>query len=290
MAFNNPISNMWLADPEAREYNGEYWIYVTNSDSYENQKNLSVIHSKDLNEFEVIPDIIDMPGYPHANRAIWAPSVVEKDGRYYIIFACNDIQSDDEIGGLEMGASDSPQGPFKSYCPTVVDKFVNGAQPIDAHFFKDDDGTIYLLYGGWGHCNIAVMNDTMDGFVPFENGEIFKEITPEGYTEGPCMFKRNGKYYFMWSSGNWTNGTYCVNYGIADKPYSEFDIKGLVLASEYPIAKGPGHNGFLHLKSENKWLVVYHRHFCDDDRGNARFICIDEMNFDGENILPIKMT
>ncbi len=37
--------------------------------------------------------------------------------------------------------------------------WVKGAQPIDAHQFKDDDGAVYLLYGGWRHCNIAVMNE-----------------------------------------------------------------------------------------------------------------------------------
>ena len=43
--------------------------------------------------------------------------------------------------------------------------------------------------------------------------------SPEGYVEGPVMFIRNGKYYFMWSEGGWTGSDYSVAYAIADSPF-----------------------------------------------------------------------
>ena len=30
------------------------------------------------------------------------------------------------------------------------------------------------------------------------------------------MLKHNGKYYFMWSEGDWTGPDYCVAYAIAE--------------------------------------------------------------------------
>ena len=114
---------------------------------------------------------------------------------YYLIFASNDIHSDDETGGLEIAVSSSPAGPFVNYTGRpLIDRFINYVQPIDAHLFQDDDGTVYLYYGGWEHCNVAIMNEEMNGFVPFENGDVFKQITPNNYVEGPCMLKRNGVY------------------------------------------------------------------------------------------------
>ena len=108
---------------------------------------------------------------------------------------------------------------------------------------------MYLYYGGWGHCNICKMNEEMTGFVPFEDGEVFKEITPPDYVEGPCMMKRGGKYYFMWSAGGWTNGTYRVNTCIADTPWGPFTEASTILSTgDSAIANGPGHNGFLYLK------------------------------------------
>ncbi len=82
--------------------------------------------------------------------------------------------------------------------------FYNGAQPIDQFAFKDKDGSYYLIYGGWRHCNIAKLNKNFTGFTPFNDSITFKEITPDGYVEEPFMFIRNGKYYFMWSEGGWT--------------------------------------------------------------------------------------
>jgi hypothetical protein len=69
--------------------------------------------------------------------------------------------------------------------------------------FKDKDSQYYMIYGGWKHCNITRLKDDFTGFLPFEDGSTFKEITPEGYVEGPFMFEKNGKYYFMWSEGGW---------------------------------------------------------------------------------------
>lgn len=288
--ITNPLSERWYADPEARFYEGEYWIYVTHSLPYHEQKNIDVLHSKDLVNWEICENIIDMSGFYGYRFAIWAPTVVEKNNKYYLIFASNDIHKDEETGGLEIAVADSPAGPFKAYTDTLVGKFVNRAQPIDAHLFKDDDDTVYLLYGGWGHCNIGILNDNMDGFITLDNGEFFKEITPENYVEAPCIMKKDSKYYFMWSSGNWTNGTYNVRYAVSDYIFSGYSKSECILKEDPKIATGPGHNGFLYVPEKDMYLMVYHRHKVGEQDGNARYLCIDQMQFDGEKIIPVKMT
>lgn len=291
--IRNPLDEGWYADPEARYYEGKYIIYVTHSLPYDEQKNHSCFVSEDLTHWKKIENIIDMSGFPWAKSAIWAPTIEEKDGKYYYIFASNDIPHKSDVGGLEIAVSDSPTGPFKALLDKpLVGEFHNGAQPIDAHLFKDDDGTMYLYYGGWGHCNICKMNDEMTGFVPFEDGEVFKEITPPDYVEGPCMMKRGGKYYFMWSSGGWGDGSYRVNTCISDKPWGPFTTAYTILSTgDSKIANGPGHNGFLYLPEEDQYLMVYHRHKPGIKDGNARFLCIDRMDLDENGIiLPVTMT
>ena len=51
-----------------------------------------------------------------------------------------------------------------------------------------------MYYGGWRHCNVVKLNDDFTGLVPFEDGEYYKEVTPERYVEGPFMFMKDGKY------------------------------------------------------------------------------------------------
>ncbi len=287
----NPIVSGWYADPEARFYNGKYYIYVTKSFSeYGKQLNIDAFSSSDLVHWEKHEDIIDMSGYPHVYRAVWAPTIVEKNDRYYLIFASNDIQSNEEKGGLEIAVSDSPAGPFRSFTEgSLVDRFINYAQPIDAHLFKDDDDKIYLYYGGWQHCNVAVMNEEMNGFIPFENGELFKPVTPQNYVEGPCMLKRNGKYHFMWSEGDWVNGTYHVCSSCSTNPL-EINPKGSVVLESSDLADGPGHNGYINIAGTDKWMIVYHRRIIGDTEAGHRVLCMDELNFQEDEILPVSMT
>ena len=289
----NPLDEGQYADPEARVYGGRYYIYVTHSLPYKEQQNHTCFVSDDLTHWRKIENIIDMSGFPRAVGAVWAPTIEEKDGKYYYIFADNDIPHMSKEGGLEIAVADSPEGPFRAFLDhPLVGEFYNGAQPIDAHLFKDDDGTMYLYYGGWGHCNIARMKDDMTGFVPFGDGVVFREITPPDYVEGPCMMKRSGKYHFMWSAGGWTDGTYRVNTATADTPWGPFEnVRTILSTGDSKIANGPGHNGFLYLPEEDQYLMVYHRHKPKNRDGNARFLCIDRMELDenGE-ILPVVMT
>ena len=291
--LSNPINPGWYADPEARFYEGEYWIYATRSRRYREQLNQDAFHSRDGKVWEKVESIIATEDFPHIWQAVWAPTIIEKDGKYYLVFATNDIQNNEQDGGLEIAVSDSPAGPFRRHMEGhLVGKFVNKAQPIDAHLFKDDDGTVYLYYGGWRHCNVAVMNDTMDGFIPFEDGEIFHEITPPEYVEGPCMLKKDGVYYFMWSVGGWGNDSYGVAYGRADTPFGPFPKEDQILRTDYDVAKGPGHHGFLQDANEpDKWYIVYHRRPLTEFDANSRQVCIDEMIFNEDGtIARVKMT
>jgi hypothetical protein len=46
------------------------------------------------------------------------------------------------------------------------------------------------------------------------------------------MFKKNGKYYFMWSEGGWTGPDYTVAYAIADSPFGPFKRIGKILQQD----------------------------------------------------------
>jgi len=282
----NPIVGGWYADPEARLYEGRYWIYVTTG-----ELNIDAFSSADLVTWEHHRHVIDMAGFPWVHKCVWAPTIIEKDGLYYLIFASNNIQSDGEIGGLEVSVSDSPGGPFRALLKEpLVGKFVNGAQPIDTHLFKDDDGKIYLYFGGWDHCNVAMMSPDMTGLVPFEDGEVFKEVTPERYVEAPCMLKKDGLYYFMWSTGFWTDGTYAVLYAVSGSPLGPFENAETLLESQPPVAEGPGHHGYLYYEPADEWLIVYHRRIIGDSAPGHRVLCIDRMNVGNGMIDGVVMT
>ncbi len=287
----NPVFPGWYADPEAVIFDKTYWIYPTFSAPYNKQVFMDAFSSKDLVNWKKHPGIIDTASVKWAKRAMWAPSVIKKNKQYFLFFGANDIQNDNEKGGIGVAVASSPGGPFRDYLGhPLIDRFHNGAQPIDQFVFQDGDKT-FLIYGGWKHCNIAQLNDNFDGFIPFSDGVTFREITPEGYVEGPFMFKRNGKYYFMWSEGGWTGPNYSVAYAIADQPTGPFKRIGKILQQDPLIATGAGHHSVISIPGRDEHFIVYHRRPLTEKDGNSRETCIDRLTFDANgNILPVKIT
>jgi len=288
----NPLFPGWYADPEAQIFGKTYWIYPTYSAKYKEQVFMDAFSSKDLITWKKHEKIIDTSGVKWANKAMWAPSITKKDGKYYLFFGANDIQSDKELGGIGVAVSNKPEGPFKDHIgKPLVAQFYNKAQPIDQYVFKDKDGQYYLIYGGWSHCNIAKLNKDFTGFIPNADGSIFKEITPEGYTEGPFMFIKDGKYYFMWSEGGWTGPNYHVAYAMADSPLGPFKRIGRILNQDPLIASGAGHHSIIQNPKTKQWYIVYHRRPLGEKDGNHRATCIEEMSFDKNGLIqPVKIT
>ena len=272
----NPIIKGWYADPEAAIFNNRYWIYPTYSDKYEQQVFFDAFSSDDLVHWKTHAHILDTAAVKWAKRAMWAPAIVEKDKKYYFFFAANDIQNNNEYGGIGIAVSDKPEGPFKDYLgKPLIDKFYNGAQPIDQFVFKDQDGQYYIIYGGWQHCNIARLRNDFKGIVPFDDGTAFKEITPKGYVEGPLMFMRNKKYYFMWSEGGWTGPDYSVAYAVGDNPFGPFERVGKILQQDTAVATGAGHHSIMHNANKDLWYILYHRRPFGETAANNRATCIE---------------
>jgi beta-xylosidase len=288
----NPVIKGWYADPEAVVADNEYWIFPTWSAPYNKQVFFDAFSSRDLVNWEKHERITDTGSVRWVKRAMWAPSVIENDGRWFLFFGGNDIQNNDQTGGIGVAVSSSPGGPYNDYLgKPLIGEFQNGAQPIDQFAFRDSDGQVYLIYGGWRHCNIVKLSSDFTALQPFPDGSVFKEITPQGYVEGPFMFIRNGKYYFMWSEGGWTGPDYSVAYAVSSSPFGPFERKGKILKQDPQIATGAGHHSVINIPGTDKYYIVYHRRPLNETDRNARVVCIDLMEFDKEgNILPVKMT
>ncbi|HKJ78747.1 MAG TPA: glycoside hydrolase family 43 protein [Prolixibacteraceae bacterium] len=299
----NPVFEGWYADPEGAVFDDRYWIFPTWSDDFEKQVFFDCFSSKDLVSWEKHANILDTAEVKWAKQAMWAPAIIEKDNKYFLFFGANDVQRPsspwwdenhpyNHFGGIGVAVSDSPAGPFRDYLgKPLIDTFYNDAQPIDQFVFQDLDGTYYFFYGGWGHCNLGKLNNDFTGFIPREDGTLFKEITPEGYVEGPFMFHRMGKYYFMWSEGGWTNDSYKVAYAMADKATGPFNRIGSILQSDTTIATGAGHHSVINVPGTDEWIMVYHRRPIPNEDRDHRVTCLDKMEFnENGTIKQIKMT
>lgn len=299
----NPIFDGWYADPEAVVFDDTYWVYPTYSAAFEDQLFLDAFSSPDLVHWTKHERILDTTTIKWLRQALWAPSIIQKEEQYFLFFGANDIQRpgrssynpENDINhydGIGIAVADTPQGPFQDYLgKPLISGFYNDAQPIDQFVFEDVDGSFYIFYGGWGHCNLGKLNSDFTGIEPWEDGTLFKEITPEGYVEGPFVFLRNNTYYFMWSEGNWTDNTYKVAYAMADSVMGPYKKIGTILESDPEIATGAGHHSVINIPNTDEWIMVYHRRPIPNEGRDHRVTAMDNMEFNVDGtIKPIQIT
>ena len=120
----NPIVEGWYADPEGVVFDNEYWIYPTLSDLppgadsvdfvglqketraihqvYNIQTYMDAFSSKDMVHWTKHPKVLSIENIKWLEFALWAPSVVQANGKYYLFFGGNDIQNDEQYGGLSL--------------------------------------------------------------------------------------------------------------------------------------------------------------------------------------------
>ena len=315
----NPIVPGWYADPEIRLYGQQFWLFPTYSagvttpdlpatfsqsqlqqraqpgiwSPFLKQTFLDGFSSTDLVNWTKHPRILDIQDVSWAAYAVWAPSAIAANGRYYLFFGANDIKNNQQLGGIGVAVSDTPEGPYRDALGApLIGEIHHGAQPIDQMIFKDDDGQYYLYYGGWKHCNVVKLSDDLLSLKPFADGEYYKEITPDkDYVEGSFMLKRKGVYYLMWSEGEWTGPDYSVAYAMASSPIGPFKRVGKILQQGFKIAKGAGHHSVVNIPGTDDWYIAYHRRPLDTDDGNHRLVAIDHLYFNQDGtIKPVIMT
>jgi beta-xylosidase len=267
------------ADPHIAVFGKRFYIYPT-SDGSEGWKSTSFTawSSKDLVKWKPEGVILDLPrDLTWAKERAWAPAIAHKNGKYYYYYS-----ADVNIG---VAVSNKPTGPFRDPIgKPLVRKAMLRGQMIDPMAFVDDDGAAYL-YWGQGNCNMVKLGEDM---ISYDSTKIVS-IKPKGYNEGSFVFKRNGKYYLMWSEFDTRDPRYSVAYATANSPLGPF-----VKAENRPVlkgkgvVKGAGHHSVVQVPGKDEWYIVYHRFKIPGGNGYNRETCISPMRFDKEgNILPV---
>ena len=269
----SPILSGDHPDPEVRIFNGKYYIYPTN----EGPEEFHAYSSDDLTNWVDEGAIFSLrTDCSWANINGWAPSVIERNGTYYLYYT-----AEAKIG---VATSSSPTGPFVDLGRPFIGSDPFTVDIIDAMAFIDDDGQAYLYYGGSNGARLVVRQLNPD-MVSFASGP--RDITPPNFTEAPFVVKRDGVYYMMYSNGSWFNETYNVQYSTASSPLGPWTYGGQILASADGIT-GPGHHAVVQMPGCDDYYMVYHRY---DNGQNFRTCHIDRMyfNLDG-SIRKVKMT
>lgn len=145
----------YMADPSAHVFNGKLYIYPShdresgiaendNGDHFDMcDYHCLILDDPQTGEARDCGLMLSVEQIPWAGRQLWDSDVVEKNGRYYLIFCMKD---QNDIFRLGVAVSETPEGPFVPQPDPI-----RGSYSIDPCAFRDDDGEIYVYFGGiWG--------------------------------------------------------------------------------------------------------------------------------------------
>ncbi len=277
--FENPVEMDNFPDPHVIEVKGTYYAYATNDDD----GNVQTLKSTDLVTWAKGPDALRALGKWAYVGKTWAPEVLAlNDGKYVLYYTANG--ADYGVQCIGTAVAKAPQGPFvdRSKKPLVCQQEQGGA--IDAHPFRDDDGSLYLL---WKNDGNAIGRDTFiysqrlsgDGLklVGKPARLVKQDAAWEGpLVEAPTLWKEDGDYYLFFSANVFDSDQYAVGYATCRGPMGPCKD-----AEENPILKsacdasGPGHQTVVRDDDGETW-IVYHA-WPADAVLEARMLWVDRL-------------
>lgn len=270
-----PILSGYTADPAIRVFGDTYYVYPTSDKPHWMTTDFSVWSSKNLVDWKKDGMILDVAhDLKWANIKAWAPDCVERNGKFYFYFVAG--------GKIGVATADKPTGPFVDALghPLIQRSDKVRTYPIDPYPFIDDDGQAYLYFGN-GTAMVYKLKPDMISFAGEPQAIKLKE-----FREGIVVFKRHGKYYFMWSVDDARSDNYRVGYGISDSPYGPvMSPHDFIVLRKHGLVKGTGHNSVVNVPGTDRWYVAYHRHAIPNGSGYKRQTCLVRMEFNADGTI-----
>lgn len=285
--FQNPVLRRDFPDPGIIRVDDTYYAYSTNSAS----RNVPLAISTNLINWEYKSDAMpSLPGWAQLGGSyIWAPEVIEIDGRYVLYFTARDKEADRQCIGVAV--SDKPEGKFRPAGDAPLVCQVQEGGSIDASPFRDADGTLYLYWKNDGNCcNIAtylyVQELSDDGLSLL--GEPVRLVRNDRAWEGrvveaPTMWLEDGNYTLFFSANNYGDMSYAVGYAVCQSAVGpcedapENPILASVTDGGEPVI-GPGHQTIVADDEGELWLA-YHawQVTSSGTRGGSRYMWLDRL-------------
>lgn len=279
----------YMADPSANVFNDKIYIYPShdwdsgasmddNGDHFQMRDyHVLSIEGDDPMTSPVVDHgvMLDVSDVAWAEKQMWDNDVVEKDGRYYLIFSAKDYNG---VFHLGVAVADRPEGPFKANPDPI-----RGSYSIDPCVFRDDDGEIYCYFGGiWGgqlqwykdnkileteHLpkgtelplapRVARMTGDVQQFAEAPrpvmilnaDGTPMLAEDPHRFFEASWMHRDGDKYVFSYSTGD----SHLICYATGDSPYGPFTYRGVLLE---PVVGWTTHHSIV--KYHGQWFLFYH--------------------------------
>ncbi len=293
----NPFLPLWeyIPDGEPRVFGDRVYIYGSHdrpgsiefcdyklkvwSAPIDNLNNWTchghIFHTKDDRDHKSDTDWTD-------NNLLFAPDVVEKDGKYYLYAY---------IMGTKgcVAVSDKPEGPF-----TLISKYkynenegndsFKGGWFIDPGTLVDDDGKVYVFCGFQGSFGAEINPDNMYEVIDgsFKDNVIPKE-TESGFFEACSPRKIGDTYYMIYSPAQGSR----LAYATSKTPMGPYEFRGNIVDNEIDYPGGNDHGSICCINGQ--WYIFYHK--MTNGTIMSRRACVEKIEILPDGTIPqVEMT
>ncbi len=277
-------------DPTAIDAPDGKGVYV-----FATGRGIQIVHSDDLLHWKRIGRVFNRERFPNGfpdwvkesipgARGIWAPDIVELNGRYYVYYSVSTFGSQRSVIGLASNASLDPAAANFAWKDEGMvlesDPVHTDYNAIDSALFLDDDGKAYLFWGShWTGLKAVEVDPKTGKPFKYKAGDlkipadyIAVASRPDTSIEAPHVVKRGKFYYLFTSRGACCEGvksSYHIVVGRSEKPLGPYVDKegkrmdqggGTLFLSSTERWKGTGHNGFFRTTEKDgtkkDWLIL----------------------------------
>ncbi|MDG3004584.1 arabinan endo-1,5-alpha-L-arabinosidase [Paludisphaera mucosa] len=270
---------------------GRFWMFATGP-------GVRSFRSDDLKAwtpgprvFEHAPDWAgDVAAEP--SRQLWAPDVVERDGRYLLYYSVSAFGRNTSAIGLATSATLDPHDPafrWEDRGIVVQSRREDRFNAIDPAVVAGDRGTLWLAFGSFWDGIKLIELDPKTGLRIAPDSPIHALARKE-QIEAPAIVRRGGWYHLFVNWGFCCRGvrsTYSIRVGRSRDvtgPYLDRDGVDLaagggtaLLATDGPFI-GPGHAGVL----EREGRSYLSHHYYDGDSAGLPRLAVRPLAWDAE--------
>lgn len=210
---------------------------------------------------------------------LYAPDVVEKDGKYYLYAY---------IVGAKgcVAVSECPEGPFHllSKYEYKLEKHYDDGTFIDPGVLVDDDGRVYIYCGYLGSYMAELNADNMYEMVEGSYREnIIPLEEPHRFFEACSPRKVGDTYYLIYSP---KTGSQLV-YATSKSPFGPFEYRNPIVDNGVDFPGGNDHGSICCIKGQ--WYIFYHR--MTNGSIMSRRGCVERIEFLQDGTIPqVEMT
>ncbi|MBW5445185.1 family 43 glycosylhydrolase [Cohnella sp. CFH 77786] len=288
----NPFLPNWeyIPDGEPRVFGNRVYLYgshdLAGSDRFCDYK--LKVWSADINDlnnwtchgdsFHTRMDRDHASDTPWSDKELYAPDVVEKDGKYYLYAYI--VHSKGCVA-----VSDRPEGPFRLVSqyqvPENAEDILKEGIFTDPGVLVDDDGRVYIYCGYLKSYMAEISADNMYEILPHS---YKADIIPEdGFFEACSPRKVGDTYYLIYSPKNGNR----LDYATSQSPTGPYQYGGTIVDNGVDYPGGNNHGSICQINGQ--WYIFYHR--MTNNTVMSRRACVERIEILPDGSIPqVEMT